>query len=193
MYGYFGDIISLVSSPSYDPNAFVHGIDQAYWKSLINNDRKPLINKAVSGLYPPGSTIKTLVALSALENKIIRPLDTVRCKGKIELFGEKFHCWKKEGHGIMNMRTGIKRSCDVYFYEVARRLGVDRLSETAKKFGLGKKVLQDFSEERSGVFYTLKKIYWSKLVFRETLHENRPRLFQSTPIHHAMTAQIANG
>ena len=148
---YNGDIVSLVSSPSYDPNAFVHGIDRAYWNSLINNDRKPLTNKAVSGLYPPGSTIKTLVALSALENKIIRPLDTVRCKGKIELFGEKFHCWKKKGHGIMNMRTGIKRSCDVYFYEVARRLGVDRLSETAKKVGLGKSVLQDFSEERSGV------------------------------------------
>ena len=71
-------------------------------------------------------------------------MDTVRCKGKIELFGEKFHCWKKKGHGIMNMRTGIKRSCDVYFYEVARRLGVDRLSETAKKFGLGKKFYMIF-------------------------------------------------
>ena len=147
---YNGDIISLVSAPSYDPNAFVHGI-KAYWNDLIKNNKKPLMNKAISGLYPPGSTIKTIVALSALENKIVRPLDTVRCKGKIELFGEKFHCWKKKGHGIMNMRSAIKRSCDVYFYEIARRLGVDRLSETAKKFGLGKKVLKNFSEERSGV------------------------------------------
>ena len=130
---YNGDIISMVSAPTYDPNTFVHGVDKNYWNSLIKNEKKPLINKAVSGLYPPGSTIKTLVALSALENKIIRPLNTVHCKGKIELFGEKFHCWKKKGHGIMNMRSGIKRSCDVYFYEVARRLGVDRLSETAKK------------------------------------------------------------
>ena len=85
---YNGDIISLVSSPSYDPNAFVHGIENNYWNSLIKNERKPLINKAVSGLYPPGSTIKTIVALSALENKIIRPLDTVRCKGKMTIWRE---------------------------------------------------------------------------------------------------------
>ena len=195
---YNGDIISLVSSPSYDPNAFVHGVTQDYWKSLINNDRKPLINKAISGLYPPGSTIKTLVALSALENKIIRPLDTVRCKGKIELFGEKFHCWKKKGHGIMNMRTGMKRSCDVYFYEVARRLGVDRLSETAKKFGLGKRVLQDFSEERSGVVPSTawkKKYIGQNWYLGETLHSGIGQgYFQSTPIQLClMTAQIANG
>ena len=148
---YNGDIISLVSSPSYDPNAFVHGVDKKYWNNLIKDTKKPLINKAISGLYPPGSTIKTIVALSALENKIVRPLNTVTCKGKIELFGEKFHCWKKKGHGIMNMRSAIKRSCDVYFYEIARKLGVDRLSETAKKFGLGKKILNGFIEEKSGV------------------------------------------
>ena len=80
-----------------------------------------------------------MVALSALENGVIKPLDTFRCKGKIVLYGEKFHCWEKDGHGIVNLRKGIQRSCDVYFYEVARKLGVDRLSETAKKFGLGKK------------------------------------------------------
>ena len=195
---YNGDIISLVSSPSYDPNAFVHGIDKGYWNDLKNNTRKPLINKAVSGLYPPGSTIKTLVALSALENKIIRPLDTVRCKGKIELFGEKFHCWKKEGHGIMNLRSGMKRSCDVYFYEVARKLGVDRLSETAKKFGLGKRVLQNFAEERSGVVPSTtwkKKYIGQNWYLGETLHSGIGQgYFQSTPIQLClMTAQIANG
>ena len=195
---YNGDIVSLVSAPSYNPNAFVHGVDRAYWDNLIKNDRKPLMNKAVSGLYPPGSTIKTIVALSALENKIIRPLDTVRCKGKIELFGEKFHCWKKKGHGVMNMRTGIKRSCDVYFYEVARRLGVDRISETAKKFGLGKKVLNDFIEERSGVVpsTTWKKKYIGQSWYLgEILHSGIGQgYFQSTPIQLClMTAQIANG
>ncbi len=195
---YNGDIISLVSSPSYDPNAFVHGIEKDYWNNLLKNKKKPLINKAVSGLYPPGSTIKTIVALSALENKIIRPLDTVRCKGKIELFGEKFHCWKKEGHGLMNMRTGIKRSCDVYFYEVARRLGVDRLSVTAKKFGLGKKVLNDFIEERSGVVPNTswkKKNIGQNWYLGETLHSGIGQgYFQSTPIQLClMTAQIANG
>ncbi len=195
---YNGDIVSLVSSPIFDPNAFVHGVEKKYWESLIKNKKKPLINKAISGLYPPGSTIKTLVALSALENKIIRPLNTVKCTGKIELFGEKFHCWKKKGHGVVNMRSAIKRSCDVYFYEVARRLGVDRLSETAKNFGLGKRVLNDFSEERSGVVPSTswkKKYIGQNWYLGETLHSGIGQgYFQSTPIQLClMTAQIANG
>ena len=195
---YNGDIVSLVSSPTFEPNEFVHGLDKAYWNSLIKNDKKPLANKALSGLYPPGSTIKTLVALSALENKIIRPLDTFRCKGKIELYGEKFHCWEKDGHGIVNLRKGIQRSCDVYFYEVARKLGVDRLSETAKRFGLGKKVLSDFIEERSGVVPNTKwkkKFIGQNWYLGETLHSGIGQgYFQSTPLQLClMTAQIANG
>ena len=195
---YNGDIISVVSAPTFKPNAFVHGLDQDYWNSLINNEKKPLTNKAMSGLYPPGSTIKTLVALSALENRVIKPSDTFRCKGKIELHGEKFHCWEKKGHGIVNLRKGIQRSCDVYFYEIARKLGVDRLSKTAKKFGLGKKVLSDFTEERSGVVPNTK---WKKQnigqnwYIGETLHSGIGQgYFQSTPIQLClMTAQIANG
>ena len=195
---YNGDIVSLVSSPSYDPNAFVHGVESGYWKNLISNERKPLINKAVSGLYPPGSTIKTLVALSALENKIVTRLKTVDCSGKIEMFGEKFHCWKKKGHGVVNMRSAIKRSCDVYFYEIARRLGVDRLSETAKKFGLGKKILTDIAEEKPGVVPSTswkKKNIGQNWYLGETLHSGIGQgYFQSTPIQLClMTAQIANG
>ena len=195
---YNGDIVSLISSPTFDPNAFVHGIDKKYWKELISNQKKPLTNKAISGLYPPGSTIKTIVALSALENKIIRPLNTVKCTGKIELFGEKFHCWKKKGHGTVNMRSAIKRSCDVYFYELARKLGVDRLSETAKKFGLGKKVLNNFFEERAGVVPSTswkKKNIGQNWYLGETLHSGIGQgYFQSTPIQLClMTAQIANG
>ena len=195
---YNGDIVALISSPTFDPNAFVHGIDKKYWNELISNEKKPLTNKVISGLYPPGSTIKTIVALSALENKIIKPLNTVRCTGKIELFGEKFHCWKKKGHGTMNMRSAIKRSCDVYFYELARKLGVDRLSETAKKFGLGKKVLHNFAEERSGVVPSTawkKKYIGQNWYLGETLHSGIGQGdFQSTPIQLClMTAQIANG
>ena len=195
---YNGDIVSMVSSPSYNPNAFVHGVGRKYWNELINNDKKPLTNKALSGLYPPGSTIKTLVALSALENGISKPLNKVRCTGKIELYGEKFHCWKKNGHGVMNMRSAIQRSCDVYFYEVARKLGVDRLSETAKKFGLGKKVLNGFSEERSGVVPNTawkKKFIGQNWYIGETLHSGIGQgYFQSTPMQLCrMTAQIANG
>ena len=195
---YNGDIVSLVSSPSFEPNAFVHGLDRGYWNSLLKNEKKPLANKAISGLYPPGSTIKTIVALSALENKIIKPLDTFRCKGKIELYGEKFHCWEKKGHGIVNLRKGIQRSCDVYFYEVARKLGVDRLSETAKRFGLGKNVLSNFAEERSGVVPNTewkKKFIGQNWYLGETLHSGIGQgYFQSTPLQLClMTAQIANG
>ena len=195
---YNGDIVSLVSSPTFEPNAFVHGLDKKYWDGLIKDEKKPLTNKALSGLYPPGSTIKTLVALSALENGIIKPLDSFRCKGKIELYGEKFHCWEKKGHGIVNLRKGIQRSCDVYFYEVARKLGVDRLSETAKRFGLGKKVLNNFVEERSGVVPNTKwkkKFIGQNWYLGETLHSGIGQgYFQSTPIQLClMTAQIANG
>ena len=140
---YNGDIIVMASAPTYDPNAFVHGIKQKYWETLLQNEKKPLSNKALSGLYPPGSTIKTIVALSALENDVWNPKKIIKCSGKIELHGEKFHCWKKKGHGYIDLRTAIKKSCDVYFYEVARLLGVDRLSETAKKCGLGSEIETD--------------------------------------------------
>ena len=173
-------------------------LDKKYLNNLIKDEKKPLTNKALSGLYPPGSTIKTLVALSALENGVIKPLDSFRCKGKIELYGEKFHCWEKKGHGIVNLRKGIQRSCDVYFYEVARKLGVDRLSETAKRFGLGKKVLNNFVEERSGVVPNTKwkkKFIGQNWYLGETLHSGIGQgYFQSTPIQLClMTAQIANG
>jgi len=195
---YNGDIVSLVSSPTFEANQFVHGLDQKYWNNLIKNEMRPLTNKAISGLYPPGSTIKTLVALSALENKIIRPLDSFRCTGKIELYGEKFHCWEKDGHGIVNLRKGIQRSCDVYFYEIARKLGVDRLSETAKKFGLGKKVLKGFIEEKAGVVPNTswkKKYIGQNWYLGETLHSGIGQgYYQSTPLQLClMTAQIANG
>ena len=195
---YNGDIITMASSPSYDPNAFVHGIDKKYWNELISNEKKPLNNKAIAGLYPPGSTIKIIVALSALENDVWNPKKYVNCSGLTELYGEKFHCWKKKGHGPMNMRSAIQRSCDVYFYEVARLLGVDRLSETAKKFGLGKKVLDGFIEERTGVVPSTawkRKFIGKNWYLGETLHSGIGQgYFQSTPLQLClMTAQIANG
>ena len=148
---FMGDIITMVSSPTFDANKFVHGISQAEWDKLINDSKKPLLNKSLSGLYPPGSTIKPIVALSALENDVISPKLVVQCKGVIELYGQKYHCWKEKGHGFMNLRDGIKQSCDIYFYEVARRLGIDRLSITSKKFGFGKKTLNILNEEKEGL------------------------------------------
>tara|TARA_B100000029_G_scaffold7991_1_gene8464 strand:- start:1470 stop:3395 length:1926 start_codon:yes stop_codon:yes gene_type:complete len=195
---YTGDIVALVSSPTYDPNKFVHGISSKDWKVLMEDINKPLINKPLNGLYPPGSTIKPLVALSALENDVVSPKLVVECRESIELYGQKYHCWKDKGHGFMNLRNGIKQSCDIYFYEVARRLGIDRLSITAEKFGLGKTVLGLFGEEKKGVVPNTK---W-KLnnigkgwVLGETLISGIGQgYFLTTPLQLClMTAQLANG
>ena len=195
---YTGDIIAMVSSPTFDANKFVHGIDTKDWQDLINDDKKPLMNKSIAGLYPPGSTIKPLVALSALENDVISPNTTTECKGVIELYGHTFHCWKEKGHGFLRLREGIKQSCDIYFYEVARRLGVDRLAETANKFGLGNKVFDILDEERTGLVpstkWKLKNIGKGWLLGETLLAGIGQGYFQVTPIQLClMTAQLANG
>ena len=195
---YTGDIVSLVSNPTFDPNKFVHGISQEDWQALIKDTKKPLINKSMAGLYPPGSTIKPIVALSALENDVISPKFTVECRGSVDLYDRTYHCWKDKGHGFMNLRNGIKQSCDIYFYEVARRLGVDRLSVTAKQFGLGQKVLGTFLEERSGVVpntkWKLKNIGKGWYLGETLITGIGQGYFQSTPIQLClMTAQLANG
>ena len=195
---YNGDVVSMVSSPNFNPNSFVHGVKEEEWKKIQSNIDKPMINKAISGLYPPGSTIKTLTALSALENDIVSPNLSIKCEGYIDFYGEKFHCWKKEGHGVLNLKGALKRSCDVYFYEVARKLGVDRLAKTAKKFGLGQKVLANYSEEKAGVVPNTK---WKlnqigkNWYLGETLHAGIGQgYFLSTPLQLClMTAQLANG
>ena len=196
---YNGDVIAMYSSPSYDPNKFLFGISNDDWDLIRNNPLKPLINKTLSGLYSPGSTIKPIVALSALENKIVSPNFKVKCTGKMELYGQTFHCWKEKGHGFMSLKNAMKQSCDTYFYEVARLLGVDRLNVTAEKFGLGKKVLGDYFDfEKSGLFPNTK---WKKnnlgkgWVLGETLITGIGQGYtQTTPIQLClMTAQIANG
>ena len=195
---YTGDIIAMVSSPTFDANKFVHGITSKDWQDLINNDKKPLINKSISGLYPPGSVIKPLVALSALENDVISPNTTTECKGEIELYGHKYHCWKEKGHGFLRLREAIKQSCDIYFYEVARRLGVDRLAVTANKFGLGKKVFDILDQEKTGLVPTtewkLKNIGRGWVLGETLLAGIGQGYFQVTPIQLClMTAQLANG
>ena len=196
---YTGDIIAMYSSPSYDPNKFLFGISNDDWELIRNNPLKPLVNKTLSGLYSPGSTIKPIVALSALENKIVSPSFKVKCTGKTELYGQTFHCWKEKGHGFVSLKNAMKQSCDTYFYEVARLLGVDRLNVTAEKFGLGKKVLGDYFDfEKSGLFPNTK---WKKnnlgkgWVLGETLITGIGQGYtQTTPIQLClMTAQIANG
>ncbi|WP_262590324.1 penicillin-binding protein 2 [Candidatus Pelagibacter communis] len=196
---YTGDIIAMYSSPSYDPNKFLFGISNDDWSLIRNNPLKPLVNKTLAGLYSPGSTIKPIVALSALENKIVSPSFKVKCTGKMELYGQTFHCWKEKGHGFVSLKNAMKQSCDTYFYEVARLLGVDRLNITAEKFGLGKKVLGDYFDfEKPGLFPNTK---WKKnnlgkgWVLGETLITGIGQGYtQTTPLQLClMTAQIANG
>ena len=196
---YTGELVALHSSPSFDPNLFFHGISNKDWKEIRENPLKPLINKTITGLYSPGSTIKPIVALSALENDVISPNLTIECTGKTELYGQTYHCWKEKGHGFMKLRNAIKQSCDTYFYEVARRLGVDRLNLTAKKFGLGNKVLDGiFLDEKVGLVPSTK---WKKntlgrgWVLGETLITGIGQGYiQTTPIQLClMTAQLANG
>ena len=196
---YTGEVVAMYSSPSYDPNLFLFGISKDEWELIRNNPLKPLINKTLSGLYSPGSTIKPIVALSALENNIINPNFKVKCTGKTELYGQTFHCWKEKGHGVVSLNNAMKQSCDTYFYEIARLLGVDRLKITAKKFGLGEKVLGDYFEnEKKGLFPNTS---WKKnnlgkgWVLGETLITGIGQGYtQTTPLQLClMTAQIANG
>ena len=196
---YTGEVVAMHSSPSFDPNLFLFGISQDEWQLIKNNPLKPLTNKTLSGQYSPGSTIKPIVALSALENDVISTNFKVKCKGKIEMYGQTYHCWKKKGHGVLNLREAMKQSCDTYFYEVARKLGVDRLQETALKFGLGEKVLKDlFINEKKGLIPSTK---WKKdnlgrgWVLGETLITGIGQGYiQTTPLQLClMTAQIANG
>jgi len=195
---YTGDIIAMVSGPTFDANKFVHGITSKDWENLINDTKKPLMNKSIAALYPPGSTIKPIVALSALENDVISPNTIVECKGDIELYGHKYHCWKEKGHGFLRLREAIKQSCDIYFYEVARRLGVDRLAVTSKKFGLGNKVFDIFNEEKIGLVpstkWKLKNIGRGWVLGETLLSGIGQGYFQTTPIQLClMTAQLANG
>ena len=194
-----GSIIAMHSSPSFDPNLFVFGISQDDWQIIRNDPMKPLVNKTLQGNYSPGSTIKPIVALSALENGIINTNFTVKCTGKTEMYGQTYHCWKKKGHGFVSLRNAMKQSCDTYFYEIARKLGVDKLSETAKKFGLGKEVFGDlFSIEKKGL---IPSTQWKKntlgkgWLLGETMITGIGQGYiQTTPIQLClMTAQIANG
>ena len=134
-----GDLLAIASSPGFDPNLFVRGISQKDYTALTENDHRPLANKAVQGAYPPGSTFKLVTALAALEAGMIT-LDTkVRCPGYIEFGGTKFHCWKRGGHGSVNLERSLQESCDVFYYEIAQKVGIDKIAEMGRLLGLGQR------------------------------------------------------
>ncbi|NHB77763.1 penicillin-binding protein 2 [Rhodobacter calidifons] len=134
-----GDIICCASSPSFDPNLFVRGISHAEYNALMENDHRPLANKTVSGAYPPGSTFKMVTALAALEAGVATPDTRVSCPGYIEFGGRRFHCWKRSGHGTVRLSRSLSESCDVYYYEIAQKVGIDKIAEMGRKLGLGRK------------------------------------------------------
>lgn len=132
-----GEILVMASTPAFNPNDFVSGISQTKYNELLGNEKSPLYHKAYDGLYPPGSTFKMIVAAAALEAGVATSEDRVMCRGKTRFGGRDFHCWKRGGHGVVNMKSAIQKSCDVYFYDVARRIGVQGIADMARKMGLG--------------------------------------------------------
>jgi len=199
---YTGELIAMASSPTYDPNKFTHGIGHKDWGEIRDDPLKPLVNKSIAGLYSPGSTFKPLVALAALEFGTIDPERPIQCKGHkhpYELYGVKYHCWKKNGHGYMRLRNAIKQSCDIYFYEMARLLGVDKLAIIAKRYGLGENILKDvYFDEKKGV---VPNTHWKKNAIGKSWYLGETVIngigqgyIQTTPLQLClMTAQIANG
>ncbi|MGB0855283.1 MAG: penicillin-binding protein 2 [Pikeienuella sp.] len=149
-----GDIMAMASNPSFDPNKFVIGIGQNDWNGLLNDKYRPLHNKATAGLYPPGSTFKMIVEIAALEAGVIGPNEKVFCNGRHKLGDRFFHCWRRGGHGQMDARDAIKQSCDVYFYDIARRVGIEKIAEMARRFGLGVEHDLSMYAVRSGLIPT---------------------------------------
>jgi penicillin-binding protein 2 len=193
-----GDILAMVSVPGFDPNAFNRGLTPEEWQALAGNPKAPLTNKAIAGQYAPGSTFKMVVALAALEKGVITPATKVFCSGSVSLGDAKFHCWKKHGHGLLDLKNGIAQSCDSYFYEVARRTGIDAISAMANRLGLGHKLGLDLPHEKPGLMPTRD---WKLATFGtpwqqgETLISGIGQAYMlTTPLQLAvMTARLANG
>ena len=155
-----GDILAMVSAPSFDPNMFDSYDADEYIKTLRNNYMKPFMNKATEGLYPPGSTFKIVVALAALESGAITPNEKIHCPGHWDYGDRRYHCWEEGGHGWVNLADALKHSCDIYFYQVALRIGIDSIKEMALKLGLGQKFMDGvLSREMAGI---IPDRYWKE-------------------------------
>ena len=146
-----GDVISMVSAPSYDPNQFSEKLLTRDWKRLSSHPRTPLLNRAISGLYAPGSTFKMVVAAAALEAGVISSKTRYKCEGSMEFGNRKFHCWFDDGHQSLNVMQALERSCDIYFYEIALKTGINRIHDMAKRLGLGAPSGLDLPFEKLGI------------------------------------------
>ncbi len=192
-----GDVLALSSVPSYDPNLFNLGISNSDWAALNNNPLHPLTNKSINGNFAPGSTFKMVVALAAMEAGI-SPAYRAYCPGFMKLGNAKFHCWKRPGHGWLEMTGAIQQSCDVFFYDVARKVGVDKIAEMARRLGLGAETGIDLPHERGG---TIPTKAWKEAVIGEAWQGGETLITAigqgfvlTTPLQLAtMTARLATG
>ena len=193
-----GEILALASMPSYDPNLFTSGISQRQWRELIGHPRFPLSNKAIAGQYSPGSTFKMIVALAALESGELSPHHRFFCNGSLKLGKRRFRCWRRYGHGHVDMVKGLQESCDVYFYEVAKRVGIDRIAAMSERFGFGEKLDIELPGEKPGLVPTRE---WKLAMIGEPWQGGETLIvgigqgyLLTTPLQLAvMVARIANG
>ncbi len=193
-----GEILAFVSTPSYDSNDFAQGVGGDFFRTLLNDEKSPLMNKAVAGLYSPGSTFKMVVALAALEAGIITKDSKVFCSGKTQLGNHLFHCWKKSGHGALNVVEALQHSCDIFFYDVAQKLGIEKIAAMARRFGLGLPTGIEAGGEKSGLIPDKK---WRLERFGEPWQTGETLIagigqgyILTTPLQLAvMTARLVNG
>ncbi len=193
-----GQILSLASTPSFDPNEFTRGISNENWQALLKDPRKPLINKAVSGLYPPGSTVKPIIALAALEQGVIKEDTEHYCNGRHRFGNRTFRCWKRGGHGKLDLKGAISNSCDVYFYKIAEDLKIEAIADMLRRFGLGQRFDLGIDGEKEGL---VPDPAWKRAVRNEPWHGGETLnvaigqgALLATPLQLAvMTARLASG
>ncbi len=149
-----GEIIAITSKPSFDPNKFAAGISPKNWRDLVTDEWHPLQNRSIHGQYPPGSTYKIVTAIAGLGEGVIKPDTSIFCPGHFKLGRGRYRCWKKSGHGFMNLHDALVQSCDVYFYTIGHRLGIDTIAKYAKRFGLGRSTRLGLSQEKKGLVPT---------------------------------------
>ena len=193
-----GELLAFVSAPSFDPNMMTQGLSTEDWNALLHNERNPLTDKAISGQYSPGSTFKMIVALAALEAGVIKPETRTYCAGKMFLGNHAFHCWKKEGHGHLNVVEALQHSCDIFFYETAQKLGIEKIADMARRFGLGSKINIGLENEKAGLIPDKE---WKLRRFGEPWQQGESLIsgigqgyILTTPLQLAtMTARLVNG
>jgi penicillin-binding protein 2 len=193
-----GEVLALASVPAFEPGGFGNGLRRDVWRALTTDPRAPLMNKAIAGQYPPGSTFKMIVALAALEAGVATPDLQVHCPGHLRLGTHTFHCWKRWGHGALTLVDALAESCDVYFYELARKVGVDAIAAMARRFGLGARLGIDLPGERAGL---VPDKAWKRAALGAHWHQGETLVFgigqgflQATPLQLAvMTARLATG